>query len=130
MASADGIGIDEGYEDNLVDSIQGQLRPQFTRMFETQYQLIITSDNTLEVQLMYTVLRGMIIGLLAQFEFAGLRNMKLSGQDLRLDSSIVPQNLFTRSLGLRFQYEVVAPSFYDQQIFNSINMGIVTPTQI
>ena len=125
--NGDGLGIDEGYAENIFNPQDDTIRVQYTRMFETQYQLLITSDNTLEVQLLYTLLRGMFIGLFAQFEFAGLRNPKLSGQDLRLDSSIVPEHIYTRALGIRAQYEVSVPNFFDQEVFRSIAIGTVLP---
>jgi hypothetical protein len=101
-----GIGIDEGYVENEVDTTEKKENPIYTRIYECQYACIITSDNVLEVTLLYNLLKGLLVGSLDILELNGLRNIKLSGQDMQLSEEIVPINVFAKGLMLDFFYEV------------------------
>jgi hypothetical protein len=123
QSSADGIGTDAGYMSEVFDDTDNTFQRTLTRMFESQYQILITSDNTLEVQLIYNFLRAMIIGIFDQIELAGLRNPKLSGQDLRLESHLVPEHIFVRGLGIHTQYEISVPQFFSRESICKIALG-------
>ena len=113
-----GIGIDSGYVETIIQGHDS--RNVFTRMFGARYDLLITSDNSNEVLLIYHVLRAGIIAFIPNFEFSGIRNIKLSGQEIRLDSGVVP-GVFIRAIGLTFNYEVSVPDFFTQRIIEAIN---------
>lgn len=126
QSSGDGIGVDIGYQEDRWDDSNLTYQQTSTRMFESQYHILISSDNTLEVQLIYNFLRGMIISIFTQVELAGLRNPKLSGQDLRLESHLVPEHIFVRGLGIRTEYEVSVPEYFSKDMVKNIILGTVT----
>jgi hypothetical protein len=116
---SDGIGVDEGYEDNILNTDKTTFHKTYTRAFGVQYNIIITSDNSLEVLLIYHLLKAMLISIFDHMELSGIRNPKLSGQDLQMNSDIVPVNVFVRGVGINFMYEESIPAFQEEQIIKS-----------
>lgn len=119
-AANDGIGVDEGYQESEINN--GKITKTYTRGFETQYNAIITSDNSLEVLCIYHVLKSLLIGIFDTIEFNGIRNMKLSGQDLRIDSDSVPAHIFTRGIGINCFYEQTVPAVQKETFINSFKI--------
>lgn len=111
-----GINVDQG----IYDSYLGYRTSNDTlrRCFTTKYDLLITSDNSSEVLLIYHVLRACLISFIPQLETRGFMNIKLSGQDIRISSEFVP-NMFMKSIGLSFSYEINVPSL-------EVNKDVVT----
>lgn len=120
---ADGIGIDEGYNENIVDKDSKQLTKVYNRSFETRYHLMITSDNSLEVILIYHLMKNMLISIFDHIEFEGIRNMKLSGMDLQINSDMVPSNIFVRGVEISFFYESQVPSFQRETLLKKIQLN-------
>jgi len=75
---ADGIGADEGYQENIVNTDKKTFTKTYTRMFDVQYNCIITSDNTYEVLCIYHLLKSLMISIFDHIELSGIRNPKLS----------------------------------------------------
>lgn len=129
--SQDGIGMDEGYVDfdtsfNRSESTfeEGDsYERNYTRTFVTTYNAIITSDNSTEVICIYHALRALMIQMYIYFEFAGIRNLKISGGDLALNPDLVPMNLFTRAISFNFMYEVVVPDFVSDEVLNFVEIN-------
>ena len=119
---ADGIGVDEGYQENLSDQHKQEITTVYTRMFDATYHAIITSDNSLEVLLIYHLLRSILIGIFDQMEFAGIRNPKLSGQDLNIQGDLVPPHIFARGIGINCSYEITVPSINKAKFVKSFNL--------
>lgn len=126
QADKDGMGIDEGYQgyeevtgigDDVGSEQQG---PIYTRRFNTQYQIVITSDNTNEVLTIYHVLRAIMIPMIDSLNAEGLENIKLSGRDIQNMQTIVPEHVFIRSIGLYFEYEVSLGSLFPEDIVQKI----------
>lgn len=115
-----GIGLDVGYEPTDFNEVDGVSTEFFTRAFDTQYNFMVTSDNTFEVVMIYNLLRGMIISYMHTLEFEGIRNPRLSGQDLQIYGEIVPENVFMRAITLSFMFEASAPSLDKKTIIESI----------
>lgn len=115
-----GIGVDEGYLDSIIDDVDKTITPVFTRTFENQYAIIVTSDNTLEVILLYNLLKSLFISITESVELAGLRNVKFSGQDVQLNASLVSANIFARGLMLDFFYELSVKRLLSQPLINNI----------
>lgn len=126
-AGPDGIGVDTGYQPEIWDDSSLEYAYTNTRMFDTQYHAIITSDNTLEVQLIYHLVRGMLITLLKDIDLSGMRNPKLSGQDLQINTDLVPEHIFMRGIGINFQYEVTVPQLKDHKLITGIILGSGKP---
>ena len=122
-ANFDGIGVDTGYQEEVWNDTSLEYQFTNTRMFDTQYHAIITSDNTLEVQLIYHLLRGMLISIMKEIDMMGMRNPKLSGQDLQINTELVPESIFMRGIGINFQYEVTVPQLTDHKLITGIILG-------
>ena len=123
MPSQDGIGIDEGYQENdLEDEVEQQYRKVFTRRFDTRYNIVITSENSNEVVLIYHVIRALFIPMLTSLSVTGLENIKLGGGDLNLQG-FLPPNVFARNIGLTFAYEVNARDLVDFKLITNLVVG-------
>lgn len=116
--SGDGIGFDQGYVDDDVDMENRKVTPMYTRMFETNYHAVITSDNALEVICIYHVIKGLLISTFSNVEFQGIRNPKFSGQDLQIQTENMPPHIFVRGLGINCSYETTVPSIDKENFIN------------
>lgn len=120
------IGADEGY---LVDDVvndKGQktrIQNYYTQMYDANYQIMITSNNSAEVNVVYNILKSMLLMLVPQLELMGLRLPTLSGNDVVMQNDLVPVPLFHKVINLSFTYEhnvpqmvqrLVAKNFYYQ----------------
>lgn len=117
-----GIGIDEGYEDDIIDGDNNKIFPQYTRMSTATYNVVVTSDNTFEVIIIHSLLKYMSVALMDVLELNGLRNIKISAQDILLQNDLIPTNIFSRALSINFSYENSVPSFTGQSIFDRISI--------
>lgn len=120
----DSLSIGEGDQDEMVfenDEGQNEYIRQYSRNFLTTYQLVIISDNKNEVSILYNLFRCMIIACTNHLELEGITNLKLGGQDLRVNLTI-PEKLFVRAITLNFQYQVITPEVFIQNIFTKIRI--------
>jgi hypothetical protein len=130
QTGGNGIGIDQGYADDLIvdtvynvdGSVQtnGSFTPVFTRRYQSTYNIVITSDNPNEVILIYHTLRALLISLIPSINLAGLENLAFGGQDVQLNSSLAPKNIFIRAITVTLQYETSSPSIFPQPMFHNI----------
>lgn len=113
------IGADEGYlVDNITDA-QGKrthVQNYYTQMFDTTYQIMITSNNSAEVNVVYNILKSMLLMLVPQFELMGLRLPTLSGNDVVMQDDLVPVPLFHKVINLSFTYEHNVPQMVQQLV--------------
>lgn len=117
-----GIGADEnyiGYQENKFSNTHQAI---YTEMFDATYNLIITSESTMKVILIYNLLKASFISLYYHIELSGLRLPKLSGQDIQLHSDLVPAHIFHRSLSLNFKYEVHVPDILRTRMIKDFNI--------
>lgn len=127
QAGQDGLGIDEGYADPAYDEIPSlgdpdvlQTSPNYTRRFDTTYNIIITSDNTNEVILIYHLLRAILIPVFDHLNQVGIENCKIGGRDIQAYPSLVPDSIFMRGLSLSFSYQITSPGIFKQDIIQKI----------
>lgn len=125
-----GIGADENYQDPITttDGMANEYRQAvFTKKFDSTYQLMITSENTLEVLLIYNFIKACFISLNAHLELAGLRNPRFGGNDVNIQSDKVPTHIFHRSFSLNFFYEVHVPELFRNRLIKDFNStGIIS----
>lgn len=105
---SDGLGIDEGYRDAIPANLDFDEIPVYNRNFVCTYNIVITSENSLEVVALYHFLRSMMISLFIDLENAYISNPKLSGGDITALDNLVPANVFMRNISLNFNYNVPA----------------------
>lgn len=104
----DALALSEGFQDNLFDEPNQQYLKVFNRRFQAKYNIVLTSDNTNEIILLYQVIRSITIAMIDHLQLAGLENIKLSGNDISLKSDLVPNNIFIKAIGIQFEYDVPA----------------------
>lgn len=122
----DGIGIDQGFRDPEFDDVTETYRHIYNRRFDTQYNIVITSDNSNETMLIYNVLRAILIPIFDHFNQTGIENIRLGGEDIRLDPHLVPPSIFIRSINMMFSYGVSVPQILDiDQIAQLIFTGTI-----
>lgn len=124
-ATNQSIGSGEGYitqeeEIELPDGKKGTNEYETrTQMFESNYQVMITSVNSSEVNTVYTVLKAMLIVLIPHLELLGLRTPKLSGNDIMMQDDSIPTNIFHKVLNISFLYEMTVPDLISKEIIKS-----------
>ncbi len=112
-----GIGGDEGY---LEEVGEDGYQNYYTQTFKSDYQLMITSNNNLEVLVVYTILKCALLMLLDQLELFGFRNPKISGQDIVMQEDLTPVPLFHKVLDIEFMYENNVPQRLKVDFLNKI----------
>lgn len=113
------IGADEGYlEDDILDSNGNKIGVQqyYTQTYESTYQIMITSNNSAEVNVVYNILKSMLLMLVPHLELMGLRLPTLSGNDIVMQDDLVPVPIFHKVLNLSFKYEHNVPKLTQERI--------------
>lgn len=106
----------EGFRATVFDDQLQKSIAVYNKRFGSTYNIIITSDNTNEVILLYHFIRSVLISMNAHFTLAGLENPKLSGGDLNINSELVPLGIFMRAIGLEFEYDVEAQDLFSKDV--------------
>jgi len=107
------IGSNSGYEDDILTydpSDTGHTNPLTHILVYTYdsfctYNLLITSDNVLEVIVIYNTLKYLMISASFTLAASGFINAKFGGSDLSFDESLLPNNAFHRNFNFTFQFE-------------------------
>lgn len=80
----------------------------YSRRFQASYMIIITSTTPIEVIILYYFIRNMLITIFDTLSLAGLDNIQIGGQDLRLASSAIPSGVFSKSITISADYDAKA----------------------
>ena len=113
------IGEDEGYmSEDVTDEDGNKIGTQqmFTQMYDSTYQIMITSINSSEVNVVYNILKSMLLMLVPHLELMGLRVPKLSGNDIVMTEEYTPVPIFHKVLNLSFKYEHTVPQLIQQEV--------------
>ena len=112
------IGADEGYlsDDIVEDGEKVRVQNYYTQMYDATYQIMITSNNSAEVNVVYNILKSMLLMLVPQLELMGLRLPTLSGNDVVMQDDLVPVPLFHKVINLSFTYEHNVPQMVQQLV--------------
>lgn len=113
------IGEDEGYMSEDVKDEDGNKigeQQMFTQMYDSTYQIMITSTNSSEVNVVYNILKSMLLMLVPHLELMGLRVPKLSGNDIVMTEEYTPVPIFHKVLNLSFKYEHTVPQLIQQEV--------------
>lgn len=117
---APGIGNNENYQPNIEKT--GFTTPVYTQSFNTTFNLMISSENSFEVLMIYHLLKVMIVSFTDHLELAGIRMPKISGSDVSIQSELVPTHIFHRNLMLNFFYELNVLSYLQQKIVKNVKV--------
>ena len=116
-----GLGIDQNFNNSpIYDDDNDTIRESLTRRFDSSCEIVVTSDNTNEVLLIYHLLKALTISLFDSFNILGIENVKIGGRDLNLTNNIVPKNIFVRSLTVSFSYDIDVPQLFTVDQINSL----------
>lgn len=114
------IGGDEGYLDeekfNPTTGEKESVQEHFTSLFDCTYQIMITGGNQAEVNLVYNILKSILLMLYEHLELMGLRIPTLSGNDIVMQDDLVPVPLFHKVINLSFTYELTVPKILKNDI--------------
>lgn len=108
------IGADEGYLSER--DVEGNYQLYHTEMYETTYQIMITSSNSTEVTIVYHIIKSMLLMLVDQIDLMGLRNPTFSGNDIVMQDDLTPVPIFHRVLNVSFTYEHNVPKLTKDNI--------------
>jgi hypothetical protein len=112
-----GLGTFDAIEEQEGD------RDVLNRRYSAAYNLVITSDNSNEVVLIYHIIKSFIITANQHFTHFGLENLNISGRDLQINSNNVPANLFMRSLGIGLEYNTPSLELNITPIINRLDFS-------
>ena len=112
------IGADEGYlsDDIVEDGEKTRVQNYYTQMYDATYQIMITSNNSAEVNVVYNILKSMLLMLVPQLELMGLRLTTLSGNDVVMQDDLVPVPLFHKVINISFTYEHNVPKMLAEKV--------------
>ncbi len=108
------IGADEGYLGERDEN--GNLQLYHTEMYETTYQIMITSTNSTEVTLVYNIIKSMLLMIVDQLDLLGLRTPTFSGNDIVIQDELTPVPIFHRVLNISFTYEHNVPKLTKDEV--------------
>jgi hypothetical protein len=108
------IGADEGYVGERDE--KGNLQLYHTEMYDTTYQIMITSTNSTEVTLVYNIMKSMLLMLVDHLDLLGLRCPTFSGNDIVMQDDLTPVPIFHRVLNISFTYEHNVPKITKDKI--------------
>lgn len=108
IGEGNGLGFDPSEQYN---EVTGLFDETLTRTYSSRFNIVCTSDNTMEVLIMYNVVKALFQGNPVLVDMLGLKNMKLGGQDLILSDYLMPPTIYARGFFIDCIYEVAAPPF-------------------
>jgi len=126
VAPANGVGFDRDWDNpfnrDKTQSDSGFYDDIITggRSFQTVFQVVFTSDNLFEVQMMYYLITACLVGNVWILEENDIHNPSLSANDLILDSDIAPSNIYARALQITCFFDMVAPEFDKKRIVGGL----------
>lgn len=122
------IGEDEGYRDeetfNPTTHDKETTQRQFTSTFNSTYQIMITGLNSTEVNLVYNILKSMLLMFYEHLEAMGLMIPTLGGNDIVMQDDLIPVPLYHKVLNLTFKYELTVPKYLKDYIAKNIYQNI------
>lgn len=114
QGQGDSLGVNEGFiSDN-----------DYTQNYKTVYQVIISSDNSSEVNLVYTVLKCMLQMYIKHLSVQGIQLPVVSGQDIMFQDNLIPPTLYHKAINLSFSYDLTVPAELAQRIAGQIYFQI------
>ena len=98
---------------DTIKTLEGEFSYQYEKEFQTNYDIIVTSNNQMEVLLLYEFLKRVFIAgadtLLKNFV-----NFNFSGKELLYDSTLMPHT-FYRAFSVSITEDVRTPSIISQK---------------
>jgi hypothetical protein len=119
------MGIGQGDQDELTFENQSGLdeyRMQFSRRWATTYNLVVLSDNSSEVIILYHLFKAFMILATTHFVQSGIENLRIGGNDLSIRDGRIPDKLFLKSITMNFEYEQKIPEYLSAEIVQKLQL--------
>lgn len=87
---------------------------------DVQYSLMIVSKNGDQVVWLHHILKWMFIRYQSKIELDGFQNLKISANDMMMESQLAPPTLFIRAVNLAFRYTIQVMDAVELQLGNAI----------
>jgi hypothetical protein len=101
-----------GEANNVFDDPNFTVRETRCRRTQAIHAIVFTSDNHLEVQLLYFTIKFLLISYLDELSLGWFQDPKLSGNQLKLDDGLkAPEHFYVRALMIQ--------SFSDTEVINA-----------
>lgn len=97
---------------NTDDTVADVEIPVYTRRIQCIYNVVVTSDNSMEIVMLYAFMRGILISIIPSLHLAGLQNIGFAGNDIQPYNEVGANQLYMRSVSLSLQYETSSPSLF------------------
>ena len=91
------------------DDENGYVKDKLGRAFQTQFNLITTSDNINEVLYINYVLRALLLGAVPLLEAVGFVNPGFGTQDLNINPELFPANAYMKGILMTASYPEIVP---------------------
>lgn len=120
-----GIGNGIGWDaDDQFESTEDGRFMYLNKNYDATYNLLITSDNSSEVVVLYNFFKYMITVLTPAMELSGLQSLRIGGGDLQFMEELIPTTVFHRNLNLSFMYEnKITDLFLDKKMNDILFVG-------
>lgn len=114
-----GMDSSDNYINTQGDEIEST-QAIFKRRYKATYDIVIVSDNSNEVVMLYHVFKALLVALSPHLTLSGVENTTFSGQDLQPYAELVPKNIFMRAIRLGIEYESSTLSFENHKLISEI----------
>ena len=104
-------GIDGGFDATY---------EQRVRRYQSRHAIIFTSDNWIEVQLMYFLIKHGITSIFDSLILRTFQDPHLSGHELKMNDTAGSEHFYSRSLIITSANESCVPNFHTTTHFNEI----------
>lgn len=110
----------EGNDYTFFNDAEKTYENLFSQKFQSTYQIMIISENSNEVVLLYNLLKAIFISLNENLSLAGLKNLKIGGGDVTIKNDLVPKSMFIRAFRVSFLYETQSIEFETHNFLSDI----------
>tara|TARA_R110000772_G_C13310332_1_gene440690 strand:- start:85669 stop:86445 length:777 start_codon:yes stop_codon:yes gene_type:complete len=90
------------------------------RRYQTRIAIIFTSDNWIEVQLMYFLVKYGILAIFDTLILDMFQNPHVSGHELKMNDTAAGEHFYSRSIIIDSANEAVVPNFHLTESFSSL----------
>jgi len=110
---------------NLITNSDGSISHQYSRSFGTTYELAITSNDPIQVVIIYNIIKSGFIAIADSLELSGMKIPDFSGGDVSINQDLVP-NVYLRAMRITLDYNYDVPTFRKIPNIDKINFDQAT----
>lgn len=100
------------------------LTERLERGYQTQFNLICSSDNINEVLLINYILRALLVGSIPQLQIVGFINPQFAVQDLNINQELFPVNAYMKGIIMTATYSESIPQVGKEGTINTFVFNI------